>query len=73
MGRLGLCCRSVGLIVWTIIWFLIRALILPVAILGVLLIAGPVGFLEWLILGSRHVWNLWLCFNDAAGSLIPEL
>ncbi len=73
LGRLGLCCRTIGLILWIILWFLIRAVVLPVAILCGLCIAGPIGFLEWLILGSRHVWNLWCRVNDVAGSLIPEL
>ncbi len=73
LGRLGFCCRTVGLIVWTIVWFVIRAIVIPVTILGTMCVAGPIGFLEWLILGSSRVWDLWLWFNDVAGSVIPQL
>jgi hypothetical protein len=73
LGRLGICCRTTGLILWVILWFLIRIVVLPVLILCVLCVAGPIGFLEWLAFGSRHIWSLWTRFSNAAGSLIPEL
>lgn len=73
LGRLWTCCRVVWIIVWTIAWFLVRCSVLPVAMLCGFFLATLVGFLEWLILGSSHVWNWWLAVNDTASKWIPQL